>query len=215
MSKSAFISMAVIRRLPRYYRYIHRLWLDGVTRISSRELADRMELTASQVRQDFNCFGEFGQQGCGYDVALLNTEIAKILGLNEGYRVIMMGAGRLGSSIIENFNFESRGFHLAAVFDSDPNKIGTEIDGLKINDPADLEGLCGGRECPEIGVLCVPREVARECALALKKAGVKAIWNFTSENLYDLGLVVENVHISDSILTLGYRLNELERELYG
>ena len=177
MSRNAFISMAVIRRLPRYYRYINDLYHSGVTQISSRDLADMMELTASQVRQDFNCFGEFGQQGCGYDVAALQGEISKILGLEEGYRVVVMGVGRLGSSLMENFGFDRRGFRLAAAFDSDPEKIGKEVAGVKISDPVDLSKICGGRACPEIAVLCVPKRAARDCA-APWEVGVKAIWNF-------------------------------------
>ena len=142
MSRHGFVSMAVIRRLPRYYRYIHEMYLSGMTQISSRDLADCMELTPSQVRQDFNCFGDFGQQGCGYDIVKLHEAITKILGLDQGYGIVMVGVGRVGSSLLDNFGFERRGFRLLAAFDNDPAVIGQLSNVIAINGcvSADLYG---------------------------------------------------------------------------
>lgn len=217
MSRHGFISMAVIRRLPRYYRYLHEMYLGGMKQISSRELADCMELTASQVRQDFNCFGDFGQQGCGYDVEHLHREITKILGLDQSYRVVMIGVGRVGQSLLENFDFERRGFQVVAAFDRDPELIGKTFGGVLVSDMAQAEQMLTGRgNQADIGVLAVPNEAAVECAELLKKCGVKAIWNFTKGDLarFKSNLLVQNVHFSDSLLTLCYRLTEMENEIY-
>lgn len=210
------ISMAVIRRMPKYYRYLNDLKNEGVSKISSRKLAESMGLTASQVRQDFNCFGDFGQQGQGYDVAALHREISSILGLDEGYSVIFIGAGRLCCSLVENFGFARRGFKLLAAFDTDPAKVGREICSLPVYHVDDIGKICGRRK-PDIGILAVPRAKALEGAEYLKKAKVKAVWNFTNA---ELGLpedkiIVENVHLSDSLMTLCYKLNQLEDKLYG
>jgi redox-sensing transcriptional repressor len=218
LSRNGFISMAVIRRLPRYYRYLNEMYLNGVKQISSRDLADCMELTASQVRQDFNCFGDFGQQGCGYDVEALNREITKILGLDAGYRIVIMGAGRMGRALIDNFGFERRGFNLIAAFDVDQALIGTAVNGVPIYDVKDIGTVITPANKPDIGVLTVPRDKAQEGASYLKDCGVKAIWNFTNEDLPLIeaaNILVENVHISDSLTTLCYRLTDLENKLYG
>lgn len=217
MSRNSFISMAVIRRLPRYYRYLREMNDTGIKMISSRELADCMELTASQVRQDFNCFGDFGQQGCGYDVDSLTASIAKILGLDEGYRVVVMGAGRIGRSLMENFNFSKRGFKLVAAFDTDPASCG-EIAGVPIYHTDRIDEFLASNPKADIGVLAVPAAEARRGADLLEKCGVKAIWNITKEDLplaEAHGVLVENLHISDSLMTLSYRLTELENKLYG
>ena len=216
MSRHGFISMAVIRRLPRYYRYLHEMYLSGMKQISSRELADCMELTASQVRQDFNCFGDFGQQGCGYDVEHLHREITKILGLDQNYRLVLVGAGRIGQSLLENFGFEKRGFQLMAAFDNDPAVIGQTINGVTVSDAAQADQVLAGKPKPDIGILAVPTESAAAGAELLKKCGVKAIWNFTKGDLarYEASTLIQNVHLSDSLITLCYRLTELENKIY-
>ena len=216
MSRHGFISMAVIRRLPRYYRYLHEMYLSGMKQISSRELADCMELTASQVRQDFNCFGDFGQQGCGYDVEHLHREITKILGLDQNYGLVLVGAGRIGQSLLENFGFEKRGFQLMAAFDNDPAVIGQTINGVTVSDAAQADQVLAGKPKPDIGILAVPTESAAAGAELLKKCGVKAIWNFTKGDLarYEASTLIQNVHLSDSLITLCYRLTELENIIY-
>ena len=216
MSRHGFISMAVIRRLPRYYRYLHEMYLSGMKQISSRELADCMELTASQVRQDFNCFGDFGQQGCGYDVENLHREITKILGLDQNYGLVLVGAGRIGQSLLENFGFEKRGFQLMAAFDNDPAVIGQTINGVTVSDAAQADQVLAGKPKPDIGILAVPTESAAAGAELLKKCGVKAIWNFTKGDLarYEASTLIQNVHLSDSLITLCYRLTELENKIY-
>ncbi len=216
MSRHGFISMAVIRRLPRYYRYLHEMYLSGMKQISSRELADCMELTASQVRQDFNCFGDFGQQGCGYDVEHLHREITKILGLDQNYGLVLVGAGRIGQSLLENFVFEKRGFQLMAAFDNDPAVIGQTINGVTVSDAAQADQVLAGKPKPDIGILAVPTESAAAGAELLKKCGVKAIWNFTKGDLarYEASTLIQNVHLSDSLITLCYRLTELENKIY-
>lgn len=218
MSRSGFISMAVIRRLPRYYRYLNEMHQNGIKQISSRELADCMELTSSQVRQDFNCFGDFGQQGYGYDVESLNREIKKILGLDAGYRIVVMGAGKIGTSLIMNFGFEQRGFNLVGVFDVDPALIGTCIGNTLVQDVKDIAKVFSAHNRPDIGVLTVPKDRAQEGASYLKECGVKAIWNFTNSDLPMIeaaDILVENVHISDSLSALCYRLTDYENKLYG
>lgn len=216
MSRHGFISMAVIRRLPRYYRYLHEMYLSGMKQISSRELADCMELTASQVRQDFNCFGDFGQQGCGYDVEHLHREITKILGLDQNYGLVLVGAGRIGQSLLENFGFKKRGFQLMAAFDNDPAVIGQTINGVTVSDAAQADQVLAGKPKPDIGILAVPTESAAAGAELLKKCGVKAIWNFTKGDLarYEASTLIQNVHLSDSLITLCYRLTELENKIY-
>ncbi len=214
--RRSFISMAVIRRLPRYYRYLNEILAAGVKQISSRELADRMDLTASQVRQDFNCFGDFGQQGCGYDVAALHQAIKSIIGLDQGYKIVIMGAGRMGCSLLEHFGFERRGFQVVAAFDKNPELFGKVVNGVTIYDVAKAEEVCAHMR-PDIGVLTVPSSEAKEACAVLKKIGVKAIWNFTKGELgvSEDEIIVENVHISDSLMSLCYQLTEKEEALYG
>lgn len=216
MSRHGFVSMAVIRRLPRYYRYLHEMYLSGIKQISSRDLADCMELTASQVRQDFNCFGDFGQQGCGYDVVQLHDEITKILGLDQGYSIVVVGVGRIGSSLLDNFGFERRGFRVLAAFDSDPAVIGKVYGGVTVSDSADAAAVMAHLPKPDIGVLTVPTESATAGAEILRKCGVKAIWNFTKGDLarFEASTLVQNVHLSDSLSTLCYRLTDLENKIY-
>lgn len=208
MPKRDNISMSVIRRLPRYYRFLRHLRGKGVVRISSTELSAKLGLTASQIRQDLNCFGGFGQQGYGYIVDQLCDEIANILGLSNGYKAILIGAGNLGQAIASHMSFESEGFRLAGIFDSSPQKIGTSINGTVIKDVAGLEEFCK-QEKPMMAVFCVPREAVGMLAEKLYSLGVRNFWNFSH---YDIAMkypdaLVENVHLNDSLMTLCYRIS--------
>lgn len=207
MSKST-ISDSVIRRLPRYHRFLGELENGGYTRISSRELSEKMGLTASQIRQDFNCFGEFGQQGYGYNVRDLRGEIGKILGLEKLTPMILIGAGNLGKAIAAHIDFNSKGFSLIGAFDTNPDIIGAKIGELTVQSIDTLEDFCSGSKAAA-AILCIPIDAAGKMADRLIECGVKAFWNFTH---YDLrashpGISVENVHLGDSLTTLSYRLN--------
>ncbi|MGI6279124.1 MAG: redox-sensing transcriptional repressor Rex [Acutalibacteraceae bacterium] len=202
------ISNSVIKRLPRYYRFLGDLKAKGMTRISSRELSERMGLTASQIRQDLNCFGGFGQQGYGYNIEFLQSEIAKILGIDDKKTAILIGVGNLGKAITLHINFESKGFHLIGLFDVKESLVGQVIKNLPIRSIDDLDEFCRENH-PQTAILCIPKEVARGVADQLIKLGVKGFWNFSH---YDLRLdnrdvVVENVHLGDSLMTLSYRLS--------
>lgn len=207
MSKRENISMSVIRRLPRYYRFLSELKTQGVMRISSKELADRMKLTASQVRQDFNCFGGFGQQGYGYSVEQLYDEIENILGLQGRHKTVLIGAGNLGRAVATHMSFETRGFELVGIFDRDKTLIGQEIREVVVEDIKNLEQFCGMFH-PEVAILCVPKSSVEPIAKILYAAGIKNYWNFSHYDLsvaYD-DVIVENVHMSDSLMTLCYRI---------
>ena len=209
MPKHEGVSLSVIKRLPRYYRFLGDLLEKGVTRISSRELAQLMRLTASQIRQDLNCFGGFGQQGYGYNVAALHKEIGNILGLNNNYTIILLGAGNLGRAIAKHMDFEARGLHLIGIFDNNPTVVGQQIKGLTVANSTYLEDFCRERK-PKAAILCIPKEAAHETVERLMSAGVKCFWNFSH---YDLSLafedaVVENVHLGDSLMTLCYQIND-------
>ncbi len=209
MKKNNKISTAVIRRLPRYYRHLEALHQSGVVRISSNALGERTGLTASQIRQDLSCFGEFGQQGYGYNVESLLTEIADIMGMNNGHTAVMLGAGNLGRAILSNFPFDHYGINLTAIYDIDPKIVGTEIHGIPVYATKDLNTRLA--ETPvDIGILTVPPTVAAETANRLACLGVKGIWNFTNMELglHLTDLVVENVHFSDSLLALSYMISE-------
>lgn len=204
------ISSAVIRRLPRYYRHLDDLYRAGTVRISSSALAKSMGLTASQIRQDLSCFGGFGQQGYGYNVERLRSEVAEILGMNRDHTIMILGAGNLGRALIENFPFAANGFQLTAAFDVNPALVGTRLGGVPIHHMDDLEQFLG--ETPaSVGVLTVPARVAVESARRLCACGVTGIWNFTNVEL-PLGelpdIKVENVHFADSLLTLSYMISE-------
>ena len=203
------ISSAVIRRLPKYYRYLDELHQSGVTRISSHLLAQRMGFTASKIRQDLNCFGGFGQQGYGYNVDNLRAEIGEILGLNRSCKAILLGAGNLGRALINNFKFSRCGFELIAAFDLDPAVVGTEINGVPILNIDSLDSFVEEHH-PEIAVFTLPSEVALEMAARLEKLGVKAIWNFARHEIRpaSTGIKVENVHFEDSLMTLCYMIND-------
>lgn len=212
MAKSEYISMSVVRRLPRYYRFLYDLKENGVTRISSRELSQRMGLTASQIRQDLNCFGGFGQQGYGYNVKDLYEEISKILGLDKHRKAILLGAGNLGRAIALHMDFSSRGFDLLAIFDANPALIGMDVGGIRVSDIARLGAFCKTAR-PDVAILCIPKEAAQNLAEFLVQSGIRGFWNFSHYDLsldYD-GVVVENVHLGDSLSTLCFRLNELEQ----
>ncbi len=205
--KKQNVSDAVIRRLPRYYRYLNDLHAKGVVRISSSSLGAKMGITASQIRQDLSCFGEFGQQGYGYNVEELRAEIGHILGVDVGHHAIVVGAGNLGRALIQNFPFDSIGFQLDAAFDISPNRIGTEIAGVPILDMETLEEYIRENR-PDVAVLTVPKHVAQATADRLVGAGVRGFWNFTNTELSSPqpNVRFENVHFSDSLLTLSYRI---------
>ena len=201
MQKKDSVSMSVIRRLPRYHRFLSELEHKGVTRISSKELSEEMGLTASQIRQDLNCFGGFGQQGYGYNVPQLCEEIKKILGLGAHHKCVLIGAGNLGRAIVGHMAFDQLGFSLIGVFDNSP----------RVLDYRDIAAFVQ-REGPIMAILCVPRESVAEISDQLYGLGIRAFWNFSH---FDISLshpdtVVENVHMNDSLMTLCYRLGAEE-----
>ena len=204
------ISISVIKRLPRYYRFLENLKDNGIVRISSKELAERMGLTASQIRHDFNCFGGFGQQGYGYNVSELRNEIGSILGVDKQRKTILIGAGNLGKAIALHINFEKYGCRLCGIFDSDESVIGTELGVNKILSVEKLSEFCRQNQ-PQIAILCIPKAAAAQVCELLINLGVRAFWNFSH---YDINLeysdiVVENVHLGDSILALCYGVNNM------
>lgn len=207
MAKENYISMPVIRRLPRYYRFLYDLKENGVTHISSRELAQRMGLTASQIRQDLNCFGGFGQQGYGYIVEQLYNEIGRILGMDCPADAILLGIGNLGKAIANHMDFTRRGFRLVGMFDDDERLIGSTVAGQVILPTTELESFCRLHQ-PQMAVLCIPKEAAPALVNRLVACGIHGFWNFSH---YDILLdhpdaVVENVHLGDSLMTLSYRM---------
>lgn len=206
MPEEKKISMAVIRRLPRYFRYLHDLLKLDIKRISSRELSERMCITASQIRQDLNCFGGFGQQGYGYNVESLYNEISRILGVDKRFTCIIVGAGNMGTALANYENFKKRGFDIVAIFDVDPAKIGGKINGIDIYSMDTLEDFVKQHKV-DIAMLTVPNRTITEVAEKVTSEGIKGIWNFSPHELR-LGedVVVENVHLSDSLMVLGYRL---------
>lgn len=209
--KKERISNNVIRRLPMYLRKLDDLIYHGVDRISSGELGKQMGLTPSQIRQDFSCFGEFGQQGYGYRVTDLRDQVAGILGMHKGFTVAIVGVGNLGHALIGNFGFEEQGFRLVAAFDSDPEIYGNDIAGIPVYDSGTLSDWLK-RNPTDIVVLTVPRRIAKSMAETVVDCGVRGIWNFTNIEL-ELGrqdVRVENIHFSDSLQTLGYFLSEQE-----
>lgn len=211
MKRNTKVSTAVIRRLPRYYRQLSELQESGVERISSGALGRSMGLTASQIRQDLFCFGEFGQQGYGYKVDLLKEEIGEILGISQGHTLIVLGTGNLGRAIIQNFRFSANGFTLLAAFDIDPAAVGTRIAGVPVRHADELENFVAANKV-DVGLLTVPIAAAQRMGDRLVEAGVKGIWNFTN---YELAcarpdVVVESVHFSDSLLALSYMISQRE-----
>lgn len=208
MSKSINISNSVIRRLPRYYRFLGELEDQGISKISSRELSERMHLTASQIRQDLNCFGGFGQQGYGYNVSELRKEIGHILGVDKRKKTILIGAGNLGTALAVHINFQKNGCDLIGIFDSNKKIVGNPLGKLTITDIDDLEEFCK-KNSPEIAVLCIPKSVTKEIVDRLMGLGVRSFWNFSHYdiNVEHNNIVVENVHLGDSLMTLSYGVN--------
>ena len=204
------ISKAVIKRLPRYYRYLDELIEEGVERISSNELSEKMQVTASQIRQDLNNFGGFGQQGYGYNVSYLYSEIGKILGLDKTHHMIIIGAGNLGQAIANYANFEKRGFIIKGMFDINPRLIGLVVRGIEIRGVDDLEQFIKDNDV-QMAALTIPKTKAPEIAERLVNAGIKAIWNFAHVDLcVPDDVVVENVHLSESLMRLSYRVCSMQ-----
>lgn len=210
MPKHEGVSLSVIRRLPRYYRFLGELLRNGICRISSRELSQRMRLTASQIRQDLNCFGGFGQQGYGYNVELLHDEIGNILGIKRGIDAILIGAGNLGRAIATNMDFKARGFNLIGIFDNDPKIVGEIINGIRVDDVALVPQFCE-RMNPTAAILCIPENQAAKIVDMLTDVGIKCYWNFSHYDLslYYPELIVEDVHLCDSLMTLCYQINNV------
>jgi redox-sensing transcriptional repressor len=206
------ISRAVISRLPRYYRYLGELMEDGVERISSNELSEKMRVTASQIRQDLNNFGGFGQQGYGYNVQYLYTEIAKILGLDHVHHMIILGAGNLGQALANYVQFEKRGFKVVGLFDVNPVLAGVSVRGIEIKMISELEEFLRENSV-QIAALTLPKNKAEEMADMLVVNGIKAIWNFAHLDLtLPEDVIVENVHLSESLMRLSYNLNRYMSE---
>lgn len=210
MSKP-LISSPVIKRLPRYYRFLGELEMKGITRISSGELSLRMGFTASQIRQDFNCFGGFGQQGYGYNVSELKEVIGKLLGISNGNKIIMIGAGNLGKAIASHIDFPQWGFKLMGIFDSNPQVCGQTISDLTVLNINELEKFCEKNE-PVCAALCIPEASAEELVPRLIQNGIKSFWNFSHYDFYsvDKSIIVKNIHLADSLMTIAFGLNNLK-----
>lgn len=207
------ISQAVIRRMPRYYRYLGELLDDGVERISSSDLSKRMRVTASQIRQDLNNFGGFGQQGYGYNVKYLHEEIGKILGLNQRHNIIVLGVGNLGQALTNYVKFERLGFVITGLFDVNPELKGEKVRGIEIRMMDELDDFCKINQV-DIAALTLPKEKADAIAHRLVDLGIHAIWNFAHVDLdlIDEDVVVENVHLSDSLMQLSYDIAKKRSE---
>lgn len=201
------ISIAVIKRLPRYYRYLGDLLDNNITRISSSDLSKKMNVTASQIRQDLNKFGCFGQQGYGYNVEMLYDEIKKILGLDQTYNLIIIGGGNLGQALANYTNFDRRGFKFIGIFDKNPRLIGLTIHGIEIMDISKLDSFLKNNKV-DIAVLTLPKNNATKISPILVENGIKGIWNFSHVDLHTPDdVIVENVHLTDSLMTLSYNLS--------
>ena len=207
MLKKENISDAVIRRLPRYYRQLTELCARGVVRISSHSLGQEMNITASQIRQDFSCFGEFGQQGYGYNVEELRSEIGHILGVDNDHHLVMIGVGNLGHALLQNFPFSQTGFTVDAAFDVSPAVIGSNVNGVPIYSMDDLD-IYIREHSVDVVVLTIPQSVAQDTADRLMELGIKGFWNFTNIELATTqpDVKFENIHFADSLLTLSYRI---------
>ncbi len=207
------VSPAVIRRLPRYFRYLRELIRQGRLRISSGEFAEMMHMTASQIRQDLNCFGGFGQQGYGYNVNYLYAKICELLGVGRGIQAVIVGAGDFGRALVRSAMFEKRGVDIVAMFDVDPAQIGREIGGVKVLDVRELEDFCA-RVPVELAVLTLPKDQVTEMSKRLCEIGIMGMWNFTGKDLeYDpTHVVVENVHLGDSLMILNYQMCRLAEQ---
>lgn len=208
MIRNDGVSNSVIKRLPRYYRFLGELKEKGVVRISSKDLSNKMGFTASQIRQDLNCFGGFGQQGYGYNIESLYNEIGKILGVDKTRNAILIGAGNLGKAVALHMSFEQRGFNLIGIFDRNKALSGQLLRGLPIRHTDGIYNFCKDNS-PTVAVLCIPSAAAQELAPQLVESGIKGFWNFSH---YDIAadfpnVAVENVHLSDSLMTLSYRVS--------
>ena len=203
MNEGRNVSVAVVRRLPRYLRLLDDLMSAGLQRTSSGQLGQALGLTASQIRQDLNCFGGFGQQGYGYNVAQLRGQIAAILGLDRGRTAILVGAGNLGRALCRNFDFVHAGFSLLAAFDIAPERVGSLPENLPLFSTDELDAFVFEKK-PDIAVLTLTREHAADMAARLAGLGVKALWNFTGADISQEGVILESVHFSDSLMTLSY-----------
>ena len=216
MKNANDISKSVIGRLPRYYRFLGELLQKDVNRISSKDLAEMMGLTASQIRQDLNCFGGFGQQGYGYNVAELRRQLAEILGVDKLYSAVLIGAGNLGRAVAGHMAFEDKGFRLTGIFDADPLYKGMKIRGLPILQDSELTDFCRDN-LPDMAVLCIPSEAAPAVVELLIRCGIRNFWNFSH---YDIkhdhpDVNVENVHLSDSLMLLSFKIkNKQENEAW-
>ena len=210
---SGYVSDAVVRRLPAYYRHLRELETQGVTQISSQDLGDRMQLTPSQIRQDINSFGGFGRQGFGYPVKELREHIRKIMGLDQNRRMVVLGAGRVGRAIASHTGFAGEGFPVVALFDRDPERLAQSTAAVPVYLEGELEERLPAMDV-RIGVLALPAEEAQEMLDRLYDLGIRAIWNFTPADLhYPRDMVVVNVHLSDTLQILSYRIHQMEEEL--
>lgn len=205
--KKENISDAVVRRLPRYYRHLTDLCARGVVRISSHSLGQEMNITASQIRQDFSCFGEFGQQGYGYNVEELRAEIGHILGVDNNHLLIMIGAGNLGHALLQGFRFSQTGFTVGAAFDVSPDVVGTSINGVPVYSMDELDSYIQEHSV-DVVALTIPQSVAQDTANRLMELGIRGFWNFTNVELSSSNpdVKIENIHFADSLLTLSYRI---------
>ena len=206
-SAKSTVPTAVINRLPRYHRYLGDLLRDGILRISSAELSSIMNVTASQIRQDLNCFGGFGQQGYGYNVKYLYGKISELLGVEEGYKAVIVGAGNLGKALAATHMFDRRGVERLAMFDINEDIVGTDIYGIPVYHISELFEYCKNNSV-DIGVLTVPKEAAEEVVATLVSAGVRGLWNFANMELHvdTPNVTVENIHLGDSLMRLCYEL---------
>lgn len=212
MAKHGKVSMAVVRRLPKYHRYLGELMEKDIKRISSYELSKLTGFTASQIRQDFNNFGGFGQQGYGYNVEELYNQLGNILGLDKGYNTIIIGAGNLGQAIANYRNFDNRGFRLVGIFEKNPRYMGLKIRDIPIMDIDELESFSKDQKV-DIAVITTPKEAAQEIADKVVSLGVEAIWNFAPVDIkVPEGIVVENVHLSESLLALSFLIKESKQK---
>ena len=207
------ISSAVIKRLPRYFRYLRILIREGKTRISSAELSRRMNITASQIRQDLNCFGGFGQQGYGYNVNYLYARICELLGVGAGLQAVIIGAGNLGRALAKNEMFEKRGVDVVAIFDNKPELVGQSVNEIPIIHIDEFERYAATHTI-DMAVLTLPKEYALEMAQRIADTDISGIWNFTSQELDSLeaDVIVENVHLGDSLMTLNYLIANKGKE---
>ncbi len=210
MQETERISEAVIRRLPRYYRYLTQLEANNEERISSSKMSKDIALNASQIRRDLNCFGGFGQQGYGYSVSKLKSEIERILGLDRSYNVVIIGGGNMGQALVKYHKNAKKGFNVLMIFETDEKMVGTKVAGTEVMHLHDITMFCEKNQV-DIGVICTPKESAQEIADVLVGAGIKGIWNFAPATvLVREGIAVENIHLNDSLYVLGYKLSQDE-----